>query len=197
MDLPDLVFVVDAGWVPDVTLSAAWASSTVSQIMELRPEAEIVLSASTFPSEFSKMGSKKAFPINERAWFDKIRRERNINNAYYGDWGSTRADGPTVPMKPVARIDLPLGQEWVSFRLDDDEDDYQDLSNRVVSDNSWQSEMAIWGTNLIQGTADGLGLIKNPAKAAAARINIHLFMQTIFNDGAYSLNTDEPYTDDM
>jgi hypothetical protein len=100
-------------------------------------------------------------------------------------------------MKIVKRIDLPIPRDWVFFK-DTGDESYQDLAERVRTDPAWREIPEVWGTYLIDNTAEDLpGSIKGQAAAAAARVNIHMHRQAHFDNPLASPRGDEPFTDDF
>lgn len=195
--VPDVAFVIDAGWSTDVLGREAWASSIIAGISELEPEAELVVCASSFPDTFSHMGGRALVDVRERELFSRLVRQHNAAQLTYGDWGSTRPPAEEkVPMRNTPRIDLPSDASWICFRKDGSEN-YPEIARRVIVDQDWPSNLAIWGTYTIECTAQGLaGAIRSPGTAAAARVNIHMHRQANFGTGDLSSDGDEPFTDD-
>ncbi|MCB4859526.1 beta family protein [Sphingobium sp. PNB] len=197
----DVSFFVDAGWSRDILGREAWASGIVARVARDHPEIELVISGSSFPDSFSDIADRGTNPVGERYLYNNLVRRHNSATLVYGDWGSTRPPSvDQVPMRNIPRIDLPKQSEWVSFRRDkelDDDEDYTDIAQRVVSDVDWPAGLDIWGTYTIEWTASGEpGAIRSPSTAAAARINIHLHRQAFFGANDTMVDGDEPFTDD-
>lgn len=191
---PDAVLWIDLGWTRDLLLREMWASRILEALGADEPEIEVVVSGSSFPDSFSPV-RREAVPTQERAVFDALVRRHNAVRLKYGDWGSTRAPREPTPMRIVKRIDLPTSREWIYFR-DGGAESYDDIAQRVIDDPLWPTGLNIWGTYLIEGTADGVpGSIKGQAAAAAARINIHLHRQAHYDAGGLPGDADEPYVD--
>lgn len=191
---PDVVVWVDMGWTRDLLLRELWASRILEALGDDQPEAEVVVSGSSFPDSFSPV-RRDVVPSQERAVFDALVRRHNAVRIKYGDWGSTRAPKEPTPMRIVKRIDLPASRDWIYFR-DSGAEGYDDIAQRVIDDPLWPTGLNIWGTYLIEGTADGVpGSIKGQAAAAAARINIHLHRQAHYDAGGLPGDADEPYVD--
>lgn len=193
---PDVTLVVDAGWSRDLLSLELWASSIVAAAADLRPEIELVVAGSSFPDTFTNVGARRPLPANERFLFSSLVRRHNAATLIYGDWGSTRPPSEPTPMKMIPRIDLPMPEEWISFRSVNEED-FPDIARRIMADPLWPNHLDIWGTYTISCTANDLpGAIRNAATAAAVRVNIHLHRQA--HHGAIDLpnDGDEPYSDD-
>jgi hypothetical protein len=191
---PDTLVYLDLGWTRDLIARELWASTVLATVADQQPESEVVVSASTFPDSF-RPRVRDVEVFSERGLFDALSRRHNALSLTYGDWGSTRAPRESSPMRLVRRIDLPLTREWIFFR-DSGDEDYADIARRVVGDSAWPSELNIWGTYVIQGTAEGVpGSIRGQAAAAAARVNIHLHRQAHFGEVALSGDEDVPFVD--
>ncbi|WP_336969239.1 beta family protein [Brevundimonas aurantiaca] len=192
----DIVVWVDLGWTRDLLQLQVWASQIVEHVGRIRPETEVVFSGSSFPASFdqTERASIKAY---ERDIYDALVRANNAVNIRYGDWGSTRAPQHPKPMKIVKRIDLPVTRDWIYFK-DGGAESYQDIAERVIADPSWPSNLHIWGTYVIEGTAEDVpGSIRGQAAAAAARVNIHLHQQAHYGGALDATVADEPFTDDF
>jgi Beta protein len=196
----DVSIFVDVGWSIDILSREMWASGIVERVSRDNPEVEIVISGSSFPMSFTGIGQRGILPVEERFLYNNLVRRHNAATVVYGDWGSTRPPSDPVPMRNIPRIDLPTATQWISFRRDkelDDDEDYSDIAQRVVSDPDWPTDLNIWGTYTIDWTARGEpGAIRSPATAAAARINIHLHRQAFFGSNDLVSDGDEPFTDD-
>jgi hypothetical protein len=196
----DVSIFVDAGWSTDILSREVWASGIIERVSREHPEIELVVSGSSFPMSFTDIGERGVLPVEERFIYNNLVRRHYAATLIYGDWGSTRPPSDPVPMRNIPRIDLPTASQWISFRRDkdlDDDEDYSDIAQRVVSDPDWPANLNIWGTYTIDWTARGEpGAIRSPATAAAARINIHLHRQAFFGANDMISDGDEPFTDD-
>lgn len=195
--LDDLALWIDLGWRSrDLLTIQPWASALLDVIGRGSPESEVVVSGSSFPVSFSPV-ERDVVRARERELYDDLVRRHNAVQIKYGDWGSTRAPRAPTPMRVVKRIDLPTPRDWVCFR-DAGDETYQGIAERTVNDPSWPEGINIWGTYLIQGTAEAVpGSIRGQAAAAAARINIHLYRQAHYGGDAAFGDADEPFTDDF
>lgn len=192
----DIVVWVDLGWTRDLLQLELWASQIVEHVGRIRPETEVVFSGSSFPASFDQT-DRASVRAYERDIYDTLVRTNNAVNIRYGDWGSTRAPQDPKPMKIVKRIDLPVTRDWIYFK-DDGAETYQDIAARVIADPSWPSTLHVWGTYVIEGTAEDVpGSIRGQAAAAAARVNIHLHQQAHYGGAPDPGASDEPFTDDL
>lgn len=165
------------------------------------------ISASSFPSSFSPY-TKGENPIYERLLFNRVKADLPELKLIYSDRGSARIDknggGGGIPSP---RIDYPLLHDWRFIRKefdnpkDVDKDErlmlYSEAAGDVISSTYWDSNLKLWGTQLIELTAKGDKFgIGNPAKATAARINIHLHNQLMYNAPEDEfLDTEEDWVD--
>lgn len=199
-----IAVIVDLGWGRDLLLQEAWATEVISSITDIDPEREIVICGSSFPDSFQGVADKRDFSILERTAFSDIRAQLNAN-LFYGDWGSTRP--PSIDnsvMRNIPRIDLPLSALWRCFRSEKLEDDdlegdretYSAIAERAVTDPAWPTVPKLWGTYVIESTAQDLpGSIRSAGTAAAARINVHLHLQAHYDTPELADQTDEPFQD--
>lgn len=195
--IPDLTIIVDAGWSPDILGRELWASNIIGNLTDIRADAEIVLSASSFPNTFVNVHGRGEKLVDERALYGNLVRRHNAATIIYGDWGSTRPPAPSAPMKNIPRIDLPMPNEWIFFRRDEEMEDYQQIAQRMMRDRVWPQNLNIWGTYIIGATSEGQpGSIQSPGTAAAARINIHLHRQSHYGDIGFANDGDEPFVDE-
>lgn len=189
----DCTFIIDAGWSRDVLLAQPWTHSLVAFISDVDPDAEIVISSSSFPNSFSHMGAKGLSTIDDRELFRRLRQSTNAN-LIYGDWGSTRRSNEATFMRAVPRIDLAHPGEWLSYRRVGSEN-FEDIACRLVNDEGFAGTADCWGKSLISQVADGNpDALKGSARATAARINMHLTAQAS-NQAGITLPDETPYVD--
>ncbi|GAA4745701.1 hypothetical protein GCM10023264_08970 [Sphingomonas daechungensis] len=195
----DVTFFVDAGWSNDLLGRELWASQIIERITDGKPEAELVVGGSSFPDSFRNIGARGVIPMKERSLYSNLVRRHNAAHLTYGDWGSTRPRSGPAPMKNIPRLDVPTTTEWVSFRQDGGSatpETYAAIARRVIADAVWPGDLGIWGTYVIETTANELpGAIGSPAVAAAARINIHMHRQAFFGEPDAIGDTEEPFVD--
>lgn len=194
--IDDVAIWIDLGWTRDLLQREMWASQIIEHIGRERPESEVVVSGSSFPASFDPV-ERASLRAYERDVYDSLVRRHNAVNIKFGDWGSTRAPQDPRPMKIVKRLDLPAPRDWIYFK-DDGDESYQDLARRTIADASWPEDLNVWGTYLIESTAEDIpGAIRGQAAAAAARVNIHLHQQAHFGGPVGVGSDDEPFTDDL
>lgn len=165
--------------------SAAAATGFISSIKKKLPAAEIAISATTFPDSFD--GLKKQ-AIVERGFFSLVRDQFKPSRLIYSDRGSARAERRTGGSgRPPPRIDYPSFSEWYFFRPDI-VTTYQAAAKDAMAHKSWEPKMKIWGTQMIERTAKGDPYaIVSPVRSTATRINLHLHLQTYFDNPPLAL----------
>jgi hypothetical protein len=119
----------------------------------------------------------------------------------YSDRGSARVERQQGGGgAPAPRIDYPLQLDWDFFRSDDRVGfaGYQQQSQRLMATartGPWNPSLRVWGTQMIERTAAGdTSAIGSPQKATAARINLHLQLQTFHDEPEAAEDTDEDWT---
>ncbi|NTF87462.1 hypothetical protein G6L46_10030 [Agrobacterium rhizogenes] len=207
----DMLFILDFGQADRRILTQYITAKTQCDAITARfPEASIVVSATTFPFEFSEVNKQAIF---EREFFSEMVRQNPSVNLIYSDRGSARAERLSGGGAPMPRIDLPSSMAWRFFReevgqivfgkrkitTEEREAGYRLAATRAIADAAWDPKLNIWGTQLIKLTQIGADYAINaPVRATAARINIHLFRQAIFGyDGNISRLTEDDWSDDL
>lgn len=183
------------------------AISEVKLVLDRIPEANIVISATTFPSSFTDISDQD---IYEREFFNMVINEVGSDKIIFSDRGSTRAENQGGGGVPRPRIDLPGNTNWWFFRSDCVRDDlesdeefrarrldaYQEMAEEAVNSSHWDPELNIWGTQLIKITQLGSEFgITSPAKATSSRINIHLTRQAFYGQELSGDDFEEDWED--
>jgi len=194
----NVVFILDFGRQNKTfLLHQAETTGFIRSTLDIAPNARVALSASSFPDGFKSIFSQS---IYEREVFE-VARSSFGNSVIYSDRGSARAERQTGGGgSPAPRIDFASRKEWYFFRSDSENSRagaYQDQAIALMKDETvWDPALHVWGTQMIERTALGdEGAIISPARATAARINIHLHQQTFYSDPAGIYDTDEEWTD--
>lgn len=203
-DCSNALIIVDRGDLPRGPLSP----STVFEVLELLklasvkiPLIKLSLSSTSFPYEFKDINDGEQ-TIYERQLFFKVKRQLG-KDLIYSDWGSAREKSMSGGAGlPPPRIDYPLREEWKFKRRtlksnDDKEDTYFSIAKELIQENYWQSNVRIWGTQMIEKTAneDAYGIV-HAGKATAVRINIHLHTQLHYDVVELdTVETDEEWVD--
>lgn len=180
--------------------------SLVQKASEKISGAMISVSASSFPSSFAGYENGEN-PIFERRLYEKIRQDMPDVHLVYSDHGSARVEKQTGGGGiPAPRIDYPLKDDWRFIRKEFmDANDVQDaekemlytsIAKEISQKDYWIPELRLWGTQMIELTAQGEKYgINSPQKATAVRINIHLHNQLHYHAGGDVVDTDEDWID--
>jgi hypothetical protein len=192
----DVCFVLDYLRVSQDHLQrAAAASALIEVIRSEAPEAFISVSASSFPDNFVNVPAQ---PIYERRLFDAVGQAAPVR-IIYSDRGSARVERQqTGGGTPNPRIDYPLRRDWKFYRSDNfGFSGYREQARRLMADTGvWDSNLRVWGTQMIERTAAGdTSAISNPGRSTAARINIHLQVQSYYDNPGAAADTDEDWED--
>jgi hypothetical protein len=197
----EILFIVDFGDIKNVqdlnSLIVAWID-TINNLYEAIPSCRIAISSTSFPSSFNDGIASKT--IQERQLFN-IALETSKQedwNIVYSDRGSTRLnhkqDGG--PPKIYARIDYPTMDTWHFFRADVGGTDYCLVAQNCMQAACWNPELHVWGTQMIERTAQGdVYAITSPSVATAVRVNIHLHNQLFYEQPYGLLDTDDDWID--
>ncbi len=94
------------------------------------------------------------------------------------------------------RIDLATGDAWEIFRATNDVETFKKLADEVKKSPNYPAALKIWATYMVEATAlnDPNGII-NLKKAAAVRINMHLYRQLHFARFDPAPDTDDDYVE--
>lgn len=189
-------FVIDYGAVrADHLLIAAQTVGLINTIRLAAPSAVISVSASSFPQSFSNLPRQE---IYERRLFNEMVVQIGRAGLIYGDRGSARAEqlGGGSGVIP-ARIDYPGFDDWTFFRSEDTGlHGYIEQANVLMASELWNGDLRVWGTQMIERTARGdASAIDTPGKSTAARINLHLQLQTFYGDDDAVEDTEDDWED--
>jgi hypothetical protein len=179
----DTLFVFDAGYGDPTEFKELILSRLIDKLVDISDQARFVVSASSFPNDFSEFDDfSSSKSIGSRILYTNLARKYGNYNMYYGDWGSTkprRYDGGGN--KPLPRIDYPTKGRWIIARSKGEEWDFEEAAKRITRLAEWNDRPMVWGTGMIEKTAQGLpGGIATGPEAIASRVNIHLFLQNNF-----------------
>lgn len=169
--------------------------------------AKIALCSTSFPDSFSGVYHGEA-SIYERQAFRRLYRYFQDSQLIYSDHGSARANKASGGARvPPPRIDYPLKDEWKYIRVDFDDLNnsksekyvvYKKIANEVISSAYWNKNFLVWGTQQIELTSLGSEYgIYDQRKAAAVRINIHLYVQLHYNSpvAIEEIDSDDDWVD--
>ncbi len=199
-------FVIDVEWGNDILSRAEWADRIVKRIVQLRGDSiPIIMSGSSFPDNFVAYENGGEANVDERVVFNNLISNNNEARLIYGDWASSRSPsesgGGGHPIPP--RIDLSTQNTWEIFRVRDEDGGFPAAAKAAMASKKYPSGVAIWATYVIAATAidDPTGIKKNrdknaitsPARAAATRINLHLYTQMNFGNFDPAPDTDDDF----
>ncbi|MEG3163778.1 beta family protein [Sphingomonas sp. PB2P19] len=192
----DVCFVIDYGAVrADHLLVAAQTVGLIRTIWASAPLATVSVSASSFPASFTNLPRQLIF---ERRLFDEVAGQLGRDRLIYGDRGSARADplGGGSGVIP-ARIDYPDFEQWTFFRSEETGlDGYIEQAQILMAHALWNGDLRVWGTQMIERTARGdASAIDTQSKATAARINLHLQLQTFHDNPGAVEDTEDDWED--
>ena len=194
VDGNDVCFIIDFGVASaDILQDASRALDYIRTLREQCPNAYVSISASSFPNGFKDRIEQ---PIYERSLFELIVNNLGSDKLIYSDRGSARAE-PLAGGSGVipARIDYPLFDGWKFYRSDDAGfDGYVEQAKVLIASGDWNSNLRVWGTQMIERTARGdHSAIDSPSKSTAARINLHLQLQTFYKKVDEAEDTEEDW----
>lgn len=159
----------------------------IRQCTSMFSTSKVCLSCTSFPDSFAGTHHGEA-SIYERQAYNRIRQLLTGIDLIYSDRGSARANKSGGGARtPPPRIDYPLKDEWKYVRIDFDDINnskeekyivYKRIANEILNSSYWKTNLLLWGTQQIEltGTGNKFG-IYDQRKAAAVRINIHLYTQ--------------------
>jgi hypothetical protein len=179
----DIIVIFDQAYISDPQLEAANIASFIRQLIEISPEIPFVVSSSNFPNNFSDFDDfSQAQPIAARQLFETLRGQFDNYKMFYSDWASTKPrkyDGGGN--RPLPRIDYPTRATWIISRSKENQWDFQQAAERITRLPEWEMRPQIWGTGMIEKTAQGIpnGISTGP-QSIASRVNIHLYVQNNF-----------------
>lgn len=180
----NLLCIFDNGYGDPTEVSENNISQLVDRLIHISEGARFVVSGSSFPNEFSKYDDfSKSKLIGTRLLFSNLSAKYGNYNMFYGDWASTkprRYDGGGS--RPLPRIDFPTKARWIIARSKEEEWDFAEAAKRITRLPEWAERPMVWGTGMIEKTAQGLpGGISTGPEAIACRVNIHLYLQNNYS----------------
>lgn len=181
----DILTIFDYGYNDDELQIASNVAEYIRKLINVSPDAKFVISGADFPNNFSSYDNfANVKRIASRGVFGILAQTYGNYQMYYGDWASTkprRYDGGGS--RPLPRVDFPTKTSWIIARSKEDEWSFQDAALRITRLAEWEKRPMVWGAGMIEKTALGLpGGISTGPEAIAARVNMHLFLQSHFSD---------------
>lgn len=194
----DMLVIFDTGWQDFSDTQIRQVSNLIEWLTLINGHAKFVVSGSNFPNDFTDFENVGSISIGSRQLFDLLSKRFDNYQMYYGDWASTKPriyDGGGSP--PLPRIDFPTKDRWIISRSKQETWDFEAAAKRITRLPEWATRPSVWGTGLVERTAQGLpGGISTGPQAIAARVNIHLFMQNNFAvQNVSAISTDGQWVD--
>jgi hypothetical protein len=192
----DVCFIIDYGAVrADHLLIAAQTVGIIDTIRARAPLSVVSPSASSFPQSFANLPRQM---IYERRLFEEVAGQLGSTGLIYGDRGSARADQLSGGSGVIpARIDYPEFDQWTFFRSEETGlFGYIEQARLLMDSDLWNGDLRVWGTQMIERTARGdSSAIDTPGKSTSARINLHLQLQTFYDDPDAVEDTEDDWED--
>ena len=195
----DYTIILEGGWIDDPLSLVAQMSGLIGGALgDLEADVPIIVSCTSIPKEFQDFQGCMAVSFSNRELVEQIARHHNRRHIIYGDWGSTRPREPAGhKQRPLERIDYPTRDAWIISRDREAEWTFQDAAAEIVHRSPyWDDELAVWGSNMIlQTVANPAFGINTAQKNVAARVNIHLHRQALFEEDVGGLDLDDEWED--
>jgi hypothetical protein len=184
------ILVIDHEFIRTGTgiLHALRTSKIIQQVRGLTPKIEIVVLATSFPSNVTELGSEDhgLFRAEETYLYEEIIRQINDNSGiYYGDYGSINpirndlvfARGGWRP-----RIDFPTNDRRFFYYREKREaatyaSHYSSVAADVVADSKFDGLSGSWGVEQIKEAAIGRVPSSSPSFWISVRMEIFLQRQ--------------------
>jgi hypothetical protein len=190
-EVDNLMVVLDFGYVLSrPTAIATEAANVINALRATDDAARVVVMASSYPKSAAAYDDAgTSIPIQERSIHAALGGDAV---AIYGDYGSIHPE----PMEPlmarfVPRIDYPLPDAWVFRRVRADQGGFQQCAKLITGLTDWQPDLVgkVWGASKISAAADGdLVQMGTPGPWIAVRVNLHLWQQIHYGDGAVAVD---------
>lgn len=203
-DFEELGHKIGKSLPSEITGWAMFIQSAFSAIDRLN----VAVSGTSFPSSFSdqQLSSQN---IHERDVYNSVVSLIDANyrdKLIYSDRAGARiqplSGGGGMPIRP--RIDYSMSNEWCFFRstiqniqITQRDAEYIAMSKAVMNSDKWIEDLKIWGTAMIEKTANGdcqYG-INSPVKSTTVRLNLHIHHQTFLTDQTSLFDTEDDWTD--
>lgn len=196
--LANFVVEIDCEWTDDFLQAEAWASGIIDRMTEVGSSPTTIICSTSFPKAFSDIVGMKEIQIGSRMLYERMTsRFGNQIQLLYGDWATTRPREYSGGQTPPPRIDYPALDRWLLLR-DPDTWNYQQAAKALLNSSAWDSTINVWGKVQIEKTAAGdVSGITTAAGNVAARINLHLHIQSWAGDEAGLVDTDDPWIDEV
>jgi hypothetical protein len=195
-----ILFILDCGEIgyrQDLNVMVAQWIDFANRAATSIPDCRIAFSSTSFPHDFTNIAP--SMDIKERQLYGVALATAQTQGWHlvYSDRGSARVHRPRGGGGvPYPRIDYPTNNQWFFFRSEDQDGDYQPVALATIESDTWNPDLRIWGTQMIERTSQGDEFaITSPVRATAVRINIHLHQQLFHDQPENLLNTDDEWVD--
>jgi hypothetical protein len=192
----NFAFYIDKGWNFDPLTEELWYRGICQQIFAAKERAAVIVCSASFPRDFTVYDGVKEVQIGTRKLSRQIKIQFNNYKIIHGDWASTKPRSYKIASPPLPRIDFALRDKWIVARSKEHAWDFQIAAKKLIESDNWIEDLNVWGTFRIKETAAGLPYaIESAPAASAARINIHLHVQSHYDEPDIVMNTDDPWID--
>lgn len=188
--------IIDGEWTNNaLSLFEQHEMIIKNYLNNLGSHVHIVSSCTSMIKDFQSIDGLKDISFSNRDLTQQLGQITN-RQIIYGDWGSTRPrELKSMRRTPIPRIDYPTSHNsWLISRPTDRL--YQHAAQDIIQNKDWDLGMIdLWGVNLIKATAEGKKGIDNPRTNTAARINIHLYRQSMLGNSQNNFDEDALWID--
>lgn len=196
----EILFIIDCGEIRgrvDLNFVIGQWVDSFDRISSALPDCRIAISSTSFPHDFSNGAVEQEIKERQLYGIAVATNQTRSWNLIYSDRGSARLQVQRGGGgAPYPRIDYPTTGTWYFYRSDSPDGEYQAIAQQTLNGGRWVANLRIWGTQMIERTAQGdKNAIVSPAKATAVRINIHLHQQLFYNQPENLLDTDDDWVD--
>lgn len=206
-NISDPIVIFDYETISHETLGLTnQISQAITLAHSIVPNASFSISATSFPGNFSGRTHGEN-TIYERRLFNLIKQQIPDINLVYSDRGGARQKIPGGGNGvPAPRIDYPIKNEWMYIRKEfsdsknpsksEKERLYTEIAKELITQDYWNEDLQIWGTQIIVYTSKGdfIG-INSPGRATAVRLNIHMYNQLHYDEVIESVDSDDDWED--
>lgn len=178
-----VLFIVDGGYVEvgHAKSLAQVIQARVVEIKRLTHQASVACLSSSFPRSVvhPSYGGEDfgIFNAEEVTVHNLVSKAPGLGNIIYGDYGSVHpVKYPSRGGGWVPRIDFPLGDKFMYYRVRRDSGDYVTCAGNLVNDKRYHSSPT-WGDEQITSAAAGAPNGRSPSFWISVRINLHIHKQ--------------------
>jgi len=172
--------ILEGGWTRNPLSLADWFRQTASHVAsKINAQIPIVISCTSIPKFYLKLQGLEKITFTNNELISKIQKVVN-NRIIYGDWGSTRPRELNQGGRPpIPRIDYPTNTSWHFSRNKEKGWTFKDAAKNLIANKIWNGKLDTWGEDMILNTSKNIQpCIDTHQKNIAARVNIHLYLQS-------------------